>query len=171
MAGGRLATLRPFTADDIAPPYLSWLNDPETMRFSRHRHHRHDEESCRRYLQTFAGTDNLFLAIDERGSGRMLGTMTAYIDRERATADMGLLVGERAVWGRGIGGDAWSTLMAYLLGRCGLRTVTGGTLAGNLGMRRIMEKSGMRLREVREAPEGHEVYDSALIYVFPHADD
>lgn len=162
VSSGRLVTLRPFTAGDIAAAYLSWLNDPEIMRFSRHRHHQHDEESCRRYLQTFAGTDNLFLVIEARDSGRMLGTMTAYIDRERATADMGILVGERAVWGCGIGGDAWSTLMAYLLGRCGLRTVTGGTLTGNLGMRRIMEKSGMRLREVR---------DDALIYVFPHADD
>ena len=43
--------------------------------------------------------------------------------------------------------------MGYLFNVCKLRKVTGGTLASNVGMVRIMERSGMVLEAVRKEQE------------------
>lgn len=148
---GAKVALRPFEAQDITAAYLGWLNDPVTMRLSNQRFRRHDADSSLRYLRSFEGSPNLFLAIDAK-DGRRLGTMTAYISPPHGTADLGILVGERSAWGQGYGLDAWRTLMEGLLAH-GVRKVTAGTLACNHGMLAIFRKSGMREEGRRERQE------------------
>jgi RimJ/RimL family protein N-acetyltransferase len=160
--------LRPFSRDDITVDYLAWLNDPVTMRYSNQRFRHHDFDSSARYLASFDGSGNLFLAIDDM-TGRRLGTMTAYVSTQHGTADLGLLIGERAVWGQGLGLDAWRTLMEELLHN-GIRKVTGGTLDCNTAMLAIFKKSGMRpegRRERQEIVEGSE-HDILLYARFAH---
>jgi [ribosomal protein S5]-alanine N-acetyltransferase len=149
---GMKVVLRPFTRVDITPDYLAWLNDPVTMRFSNQRFRRHDAESSLRYLQGFEDSPNLFLAIDSV-DGRRLGTMTAYVATHHGTADLGILIGERSVWGQGCGLDAWQALMNTLLRDVRLRKVTGGTLDCNHAMLAIFRKSGMHLEGRRERQE------------------
>jgi len=149
----RRLVLEPFTESAIGPEYLAWLNDPQVTRFSNQRFRRHTDESARSYLATFSGSDNLLLAIRLAQGGRMIGTMTAYIAVPHGTADMGLMIGERTCWGRGYGLEAWSTLLAHLLGERGLRKVTAGTVRPNVGMLTIMERSGMQLEAVRARQE------------------
>lgn len=151
--GGSLVELRPFTSACVTDAYLGWLHDGEVLRFSNQRFRAHTRELCLAYLASFSGTPNDFLAIYLRDSGRMVGTMTAYVASHHATADLGILIGDRACWGRGIGRDAWQTVMDHLLGPVGLRKVTGGTLRGNAGMVRIMERSGMHLEATRVQQE------------------
>lgn len=162
---GRLTFLRPFADEDIGDEYLGWLNDPRVVRFSNQRFRTHTRESARAYLSSFSGSDNLFLAIRLAASGRTVGTITAYRSLPHETADMGLMVGDRSCWGEGIGLDAWSCLMDYLLNACRLRKVTGGTLRCNVGMVRIMERSGMVLEAVRAQQElVDQVPEDALYY-------
>lgn len=150
---GERLHLSPFTEADITADYVRWLNDPEVVRFSNQRFRYHDEESCLAYLRTFADSDNLFLAIRPCGDKRLIGTMTAYVSSHHGTADMGLLIGERGLWGQGFGLEAWNLLLDYLLRDRKLRKITAGTLRCNLGMTRIMERSGMRLEAVRSQQE------------------
>jgi RimJ/RimL family protein N-acetyltransferase len=70
------------------------------------------------------------------------------------------MVGERRVWGQGIGVDAFGTVMAALLDSSGVRKVTAGALALNIGMIRIMEKVGMQHEATRRA---HEVVDGVPV--------
>jgi ribosomal-protein-alanine N-acetyltransferase len=162
---GKLTLLEPFTAADISDQYLGWLKDPEVVHFSNQRFRVHTRESSQAYLDSFAGSGNLFLGIRLAEDRRLVGTITAYRSQPHQTADMGILVGDRACWGRGIGLDAWSCLMDYLLDGCRLRKVTGGTLRCNIGMVRIMERSGMILEAVRAKQElVDQVPQDALYY-------
>lgn len=145
--------LERFGAGDIGEDYLSWLNDPEVVRYSNQRFVRHDGDSARAYLASFDRTDSLLLAIRSAAEGALIGTMTAYRSRQHGTADMGIMIGDRAVWGRGHGEHAWSGLMEWLLQPGGTRKVTAGTLACNRAMIRLMEKSGMTLEGVRKDQE------------------
>lgn len=154
MLKGRLISLRPFVESDITADYLAWLNDPAVTRYSNQRFRKHDTRSCKSYLDSFAGTDNLFFAIC-RGETKV-GTMTAYVSKVHRTSDMGIMVGDPASWGKGIGYDAWTALMHHLLGRGDIRKVSGGALRGNSGMVQIMRKAGMRPDGVRIA---HELVD------------
>jgi len=150
---GRLTLLQPFSEADISEEYLGWLGDPEVVRFSNQRFHTHTRQTALAYLRSFVGTNNLFLGIRLAESRRLIGTMTAYRSLHHLTADMGILIGDRSCWGKGVGLDAWHRLMDYLLVVCKMRKVTGGTLRCNVGMVRIMERSGMILEAVRAQQE------------------
>lgn len=150
---GQQTFLQPFTEKDISKDYLGWLADPEVVRFSNQRFRLHTRKSALTYLKSFSGSGNLFLAVRLAQTQRLVGTITAYCSQFHQTADMGLLIGDRGIWGKGIGSDAWRTLLNYLLNVWRLRKVTGGTLRCNIGMVRIMERSGMHLEAVRPQQE------------------
>jgi ribosomal-protein-alanine N-acetyltransferase len=145
--------LEPLAEAEVDRLYVGWLNDPEAMRFSNQRFHTHTEATQRAYVASFAGGPNLLLAVRRADDGRMIGSMTAYVAVPHGTADIGLLVGERTLWGRGYGREAWSALMAYLLGAGGLRKVTAGAVRANAAMCAIMERTGMHLEAVRRRQE------------------
>lgn len=150
---GRLLELRPFTEADITATYLGWLNDPLVVRYSNQRFREHDAAGALAYLRGFDAGANLFLSARRMDSGEAVGTLTAYIAPPHGTADVGIMIGERSGWGQGLGQDAWDTLLQWLLGERGLRKVTAGALACNLGMIRLMEHSGMQLEGARRAQE------------------
>lgn len=158
LAGTRVEVL-PFGPADLTDAYVGWLNDPEVVRFSNQRFKRHDRNTCAAFLASFAQSDNLFLSVRKR-DGAPVGTMTVYYSRPHQTADVGIMIGDRAVWGQGVGQDAWSTVINWLARHDAVRKVTAGALACNVGMVRLMERSGMTLegrRERQEIVEGREV--------------
>lgn len=150
---GRRVRMRPFSAPDITPAYLGWLQDPKVVRFSNQRFRTHTAETCQAYLTSFNGSLNHFLSICDRDTEDMLGTMTVFRSLPHGTADIGIMVGERRVWGHGIGADAFGTVVEALLDSGHIRKVTAGTLSVNTGMIRIMEKVGMQHEATRRAQE------------------
>ncbi|MFJ3044287.1 GNAT family N-acetyltransferase [Herbaspirillum chlorophenolicum] len=150
---GDRVRLQAFGHADITPEYVDWLSDPQVVQYSNQRFVRHTEESCRRYLDSFANTANLFISIRRQADGAAVGTMTAYVSSRHGTADIGIMVGRRDAWGQGIGLDAWRTLLEWLLRQPGMRKVTAGTMRCNVGMVRVMERSGMEMEAVRVGQE------------------
>jgi RimJ/RimL family protein N-acetyltransferase len=144
--------LRPFQNIDIGPTYLDWLNDPEVVRFSNQRLRRHTLESSLQYLASFKDSDNHFLAICDRDSHSMVGTLTIYHNIHHGTADVGIMVGDAATWGKGVGLDAFRTVV-LALERGMVRKITAGTLALNVGMVRILQKTGFECEATRKEQE------------------
>lgn len=163
---GRRVLLRPFTAGDITDAYLGWLRDPDVVRFSSQRFRFHSQESCQTYLSSFADTMNHFLAICDRETGVMLGTLTVYRSLPHGTADIGIMVGERKIWSQGIGAEAFCLVLSALKASGVVRKVTAGTMSVNRGMVRIMEKAGMRHEATRYA---HELLDETPVDVVYYA--
>lgn len=145
--------LRPFKEDDITPTYISWLNNPEVVRYSNQRFCKHTEENCRQYLAAFTGSSNHFLAIEDCASRFMLGTLTVYRSLHHRTADIGIMIGNPACWGKGIGFEAFRTISEGLERSGEIRKITAGTSAMNVGMIRIMEKAGLSLEATRRDQE------------------
>lgn len=163
---GERVLLRPFTAADISETYVGWLKDPEVVRYSGQRFRVHTPETCRAYLASFEGSANHFLAICDRRSDVMLGTLTVYRGLPHGTADIGIMVGARQAWGQGIGGEAFCLVVAALKASGAIRKITAGTLAANRGMVRIMEKAGMQHEATRRAQE---LLDGVPVDVVYHA--
>ncbi len=161
---GNKVLLRAFQESDITAQYLGWLHDPRVVRFSNQRFRRHDEASARAYLASFGEADNLFLSIRCLEDGRPIGTMTAYISRPHETADVGILIGDPEVWGKGLGQDAWNTLLDWLQSAMQIRKITAGTASSNYGMIRLMERSGMHHEATRRAQEIIEGHPQDIVY-------
>jgi ribosomal-protein-alanine N-acetyltransferase len=150
---GNKILLRPFTEFDIDDTYIGWLNDPDVFRFSNQRFIRHDRESSLRYLNSFEGTENLFINISLLSDNRSIGTLTAYVSSHHGTTDVGIMIGDKSTWGLGYGQDAWDTFANWLLVQKNIRKLTAGTLACNHGMIKLMKRSGMVLEAIRKAQE------------------
>jgi ribosomal-protein-alanine N-acetyltransferase len=137
--------LEPFSETHLTSRYVNWLNDAETMRFSRWSGVPQTLDSCRKYWQAFGGTPHYFWAIvaNDPALGH-IGNISAHVDQQHRFADVSLLIGERRVWGRGYGTEAWRRACDFLLADMQLRKVTGGTVAPNVGMISIMRKAGMQ---------------------------
>ncbi len=134
--------IEPFSEVHLSARYVGWLNNPQTMQFSENRHRRHTLEGCRDYWRSFDGTPNFFWAITTSSLGH-IGNLNAYVDERHGTADVGILIGEAAAAGKGFGTEAWLGACDHLLRVAGLRKVTGGTIAPNIAMVKIMEHTGM----------------------------
>ena len=161
---GKRTELRTFVVDDITPTYISWLNDPRVTRFSNQRFRLHNEATSLAYLASFASNDDLFISLRDLSSGSAIGTMTAYINRHHETADIGLLIGDPLVWGKGYGQEAWNMLGDWLLSVVKIRKLTAGTVAGNIGMVRIMQRFGMYHEATRYGQELIENKPQDLVY-------
>lgn len=134
---------------DFSPDRLrtmvGWLNDPEVMRYSEQRHKHHTEETQQQYIQD--GPD-VFREI--HAGDRFIGTITASIDRPNSVADVGILIGEKSLWGRGYGTEAWIALCNHLFVNQ-IRKIEAGAMNINSGMIAIFQKSGMHFEGYRNS--------------------
>lgn len=168
----RRLRIDPFSKKYLTEGYVSWLNDPEVVHFSEQRHRVHTLKSCREYWDSYNATPNLFWAIVTRVEPFLhIGNITATVDLHNQLADVGILIGEKKIWGQGYGLEAWIGVCEYLVS-AGLRKITAGTLASNKAMLKVMQRSAMvedgrRIRQVILG-DGSEV---DMIYNAIFADD
>ncbi len=135
--------LEPFAEKHLTETYVSWLNDPEVTRFSEQRFRIHTLQSCREYASAVAASADELWAIVIDADARHIGNIVAHIDMNHRVTDIGIMVGERPVWGQGFGYEAWDRVVSHLLQERAMRKVTAGTLACNKAMLSIMQRSGM----------------------------
>jgi len=110
--------------------YISWLNDPETVKYSEQRHKTHTLESCKEYIASHEG----FLWAIEVDKVH-IGNVSADYDPFNDIADIGILLGEMR--GQGYGGEAFKEALWTLRD---VRRLTMGTMGCNHPMVRIGKK-------------------------------
>jgi RimJ/RimL family protein N-acetyltransferase len=162
--------IRPFAEGDVTDRYISWLNDPVTVRYSMQRHVTHTRETCRAYVVSMREKRDWFLAILREESPRHIGNISVAFDQPNLTADMAIVIGEPDARGMGYGFEAWLAVLDNLLGAAGIRKVTAGTMAANAPMLAVARKSQM-IEEGRQRQQylfhGEEV-DRVLFARFGH---
>ena len=146
-------SIRLFSDSDISDDYISWLNDPEVMKFSNQRFIPHTRETCKDFFNSIQSLDAIFLVIIFQENKEAVGTMTVYFSRNHQTADIGIMLGNKAFWDIGLGTEALDGVIEFLFKKVGVRKVTSGTLSCNKGMIRICEKVGMVPDGIRKNQE------------------
>lgn len=125
--------------------HLRWLNSPQVVQYSEQRHKIHTQESQFEYLLTFNHLTSYIWEIHYNGSGSgAIGTITAHLDGNNWTANMGIMIGEKRIWGQGYGPEAWEAVSNWLFDE-GTRKIEAGCMACNTPMIRILEKTGFDL--------------------------
>ncbi len=143
--------LRPFAAHHLTDRYVSWLNDPEVVRFSELRHSHHTLETCRRHVADLAAAGHHFWAIEHRMAPHThVGNTIAYMDQPNRTAEVSILIGDRAARGQALGTEAWCAVVDHLAEQTGVRRVEASTMAANKPMLKVFAASGMRIEGRRE---------------------
>jgi RimJ/RimL family protein N-acetyltransferase len=143
--------LEPFDVQrHLTPRYVSWLNDPRVVRYSEQRHVSHTTASCRQYVDSFRGTASCLWAIQVKDEGLAhIGNLAAYVDEPNRLAELAILIGESSHGGKGFGTEAWSGAIGHLFQASQVRKVHAGTMAENVPMLKIFEKTGMAIESRR----------------------
>ena len=126
--------------------YLLWLNDPVVCAENRHAVFPYTEEQMLDYLRKAPMLKNdLLFAIRLKKTSKHVGNISlggiSWVNR---SAEIAILIGDRGVWGKGIGFEACRLLLDYATRRLGLHRVRMGMTARNTAMVKIAEKLGMK---------------------------
>lgn len=141
---GSRVTLVPFTEEHLTQRYLAWLNDPDVNAYSRRRGARSTFDDARLYMAALRA-DEVVLAIVV-GDRHVGNIKFGPVEWANACADISILVGERDVWGRGIGAEAVYLVSRYLLKEIGLNRIHADTR--NPAFLRLVEKLGWSIEGV-----------------------
>jgi [ribosomal protein S5]-alanine N-acetyltransferase len=135
-----------------SPDYLGWLNDHEVVRTLNLPSYWRGVAfaTVRTYCENLmASSTDLFLAVHDLTDGAFVGTAKAgHISWHASTADIGIMIGRKDRWGRGLGRDAVSTLCHHLFEEVRLRKLTAGAMAVNPAIIRLFETLGFHREAV-----------------------
>lgn len=134
--------LRPPRQDD-APAMIAWFEDLEvTARLGR-RFPLSLEEEQEWLRRAAADPDGVHWVIEYEG--RPVGTTSIVaIDWANGHGSTGTAIGDRSVWGKGIGGEVMRLRAGFAFRELPLRKLRSGYLEGNEASRRALAAAGYR---------------------------
>lgn len=137
----------------VTDSYVSWLNAPEINQYLESRFVTHTAESTRAFVASaLASPNNLFLGIRSHQLDRHVGNIKlGPIDPHHETGDIGILIGDKAAWGKGIATAAIKAVCGIAATHLKLRKVTAGCYASNAGSRKAFQNAGFLVEGVRPA--------------------
>lgn len=136
--------LRELTEEDVCERYLGWLREGEATKYISAASSTHDLQDLRRYVCDRIGREDvLFLGIFDKESGLHIGNIKYEpVDRALGYAVMGILVGDPAYRGKGVGTDALVTSARWLKEKWGIKQILLGVYESNVAGVRSYEKAG-----------------------------
>jgi RimJ/RimL family protein N-acetyltransferase len=142
--GGPRIRLEP-PRPEFFPTYLRWFADPNITRYLVQRHPpslRQEEAWFERMAES---RDDVVWAIVLPATGLAIGATGLHrIDWRNRHAYNGILLGERAEWGKGYAAEAIRLETAYAFQELNLEKVLTEVYAPNAASRRTMERAGFR---------------------------
>jgi [ribosomal protein S5]-alanine N-acetyltransferase len=139
-----LVELRPHTPASLEP-LLRWKNDVEIQRLSDGETHTftRDEVAVRLERWMRPSDDIVHLAIGLAGRLEPIGFLhLALIERAHRRCRLGIVIGEKDMWGRGYGHQAVSQAVDYAFDVLDLDRITAEVFADNTRSMRLLEGVG-----------------------------
>lgn len=140
-------------------PYLGWMHDAEIGRFLESRFSSHSVESLARFIRASNAAPNILLAgiiLD----GCHVGNIKLTLDHHHRRAEIGIVVGDREVWGRGVARTAIRLVSAHAFDELSMSKLSAGCYADNIGSIRAFEAAGFHREAVRP---GHYICDGRRV--------
>lgn len=145
IAGERIY-LRALTPDDVNDNYIEWLRDDAVTQFLEIRWQVFSNEDIRGYVKLMndSSKDYLF-GIFLKGNNEHIGNVkVGEINQMHRFGDVGLLIGNKDMWGKGYGTEAVRLATQYAFEELNLNHLKAGMYADNKGCYKAFVKAGYR---------------------------
>lgn len=152
------------TPDIVGENYVRWLKDADVNRYLESRFDSHDISSTRAYVTAhLTANDALLLGIRWLQADRHVGNIRlSQISAQHSTGEVGVMLGDREAWGRGLATRAILLLNGIARRQIGLRRLTAGCYGSNSRSINAFQRAGYRMEAVRPgqfllegSPEDH----------------
>ncbi|MDX2196615.1 MAG: GNAT family protein [Cytophagales bacterium] len=144
---GQKCYLSPVRMED-ADKYVEWLNDMEVSVNLRAYHMQISMETEREYLEKFVKNQvqDYFFGIIDKSANVLIGNCALmnpdFINRN---AELGIFVGDKNYWGKGIGTEAIMLLLDFGFNVLNLNNIWLNFVDFNTKSKRIYEKCGFKI--------------------------
>ena len=145
---GKKTTLEEFSRKHLEDPrYMDWLRDLDVIATINRIEYMLpiDPAIVPEYVASLQASDTeaFFAILDE--NGEFVGTARiAHIDWRMGVGNIGVMIGDKQSWGKGLATDVVRTLADYAFNLLSLRKLISAPSGGNVGMCRCFEKVGFR---------------------------
>jgi len=143
---GELCYLRGLLESDLEGAYFHWLNDPQVTRYMNSGRTPNTPQDMQAFFTYTRGNlTNVAFAICDQQTHQHIGNVTLNnMHPIHRRADLGILIGEKAFWGRGYGTEATALTVDYGFKRLNLHSIWLGVVATHVGAIRAYEKAGFK---------------------------
>lgn len=143
-----VVTLMPLDESAAKGDYLAWLRDPDVVRFLESRFDQFDEDQLARFIRSKNASENCVLA-GIYFEQRHVGNIKLEFDVQHRRGELGLMIGDKAVWGRGIARRAIALISDFAFQKLPITKLCAGCYGNNVGSRKAFEAVGFVSEAVR----------------------
>ena len=159
-AGPRVS-VRTMEETDATQEYANWLCDPEVNQYLATKHATVD--GLKDYIaEKNQKADALFFGIFLNENDKHIGTVKLEpIELEKKSTTIGVMLGNKACWGKGYAGEAMQLLIDWCFNELGCTEIILGAVSENAAAIRLYSKLGFK--EVKRVPAdlhyGDQIFD------------
>jgi ribosomal-protein-alanine N-acetyltransferase len=122
--------LRPLAREDVTERYLSWMRDPSVTRTLMAHRQEQSLDSIAAYVARHDNVRGYLFGVFAPGIGHIGNfSLWHYPEDERAT--IGVMVGEKAFWGKDVVLPCRARLLDFIFDDLGCQKVAAGCLSNN----------------------------------------
>ena len=132
----------PISINHLSDSYLSWMNDPEVVKFLETEGN-YTEDLLKKYILEAQIKDIFFWGIHLKESGMHIGNIKIDpINLKHGLGEYGILMGNRLEWGKGYANEASLEIINYCFHNLNLRKLTLGVVEDNFAAASLYKKLG-----------------------------
>ena len=140
---GEIINLRALCIDDANSDYLQWMNDYDVVKYTESRFYPCTIEALKNYIINANNSNNISFAIVDKKNQKHVGNIKiGNINWIHRYCDIGLIIGEKDYWGKGIATEAILLATRYAFEVLNLRKVYAGIYEPNIGSLKAFIKAG-----------------------------
>lgn len=153
---GEKIYLRILEEKDASIEYCEWLNDPVVNKYLETR--QATVEDLKKYIrEKLVAEDCLFFGIFWKAENKHIGNIKLEpIDLKNKKATLGMIIGDKNYWGRGIAKAATDLAVDYAFNQLGLQEIKLGVISENTAAIRVYEKCGFEAYSVDNQAINHD---------------
>lgn len=164
---GRKIYLKTLTEKNATEEYCRWLNDPEVNKYLETR--RATISELKKYIEEKNRNPNcLFLGIFYKKNNKHIGNIKLEpIDVRNHRATLGILIGDKNYWGKGIGTEAIKLLIDYAFNKLNLKEINLGVISDNKRAIRVFKKIGFQIDRIEKKAVRHDeaLFDKIIMSI------
>ncbi|WP_373515392.1 GNAT family N-acetyltransferase [Persicitalea sp.] len=141
---GDIIYLREVRLSDVNENYYAWLNDSSVNQYLETRFFPRSLENTEQYVKSMDGNSNeIFFAICTKADDKHIGNIKlGPINWIHQYADIGLLIGDKDYWGKGLATEAIRLATKFGFSTLNLHKLKAGCYADNVGSKKAFLKAG-----------------------------
>ena len=135
--------VRALQLDDLDGPYPSWFEDQEVCKYNSHGKYFKSMDSFRDFVENLDEISQIVWAICHDDDGHIGNVSLQNISTINRNAEIAILLGNKAHWGKGVGNKAAAKLFYHGFEKLNLYKIYCATPSNNIGMIDLARKLGM----------------------------